>query len=225
MSRAIPIQRIGLLIPSSNTVMERDFRTHLPDGWTLAVSRMSLVEVTPAGEARMLDEYVLPAARLLAAFHPDVVVFGCTSAGVLRGARYQKELMIQISQLTGAPTVGVMDAVQDNLHREGAKRLVVATPYLESLNEPIRISLEAEGFQVLRIVGLGISENERIAVIPRLQILKLAQECVGDLSPDIMFFSCTNFPVWEMLEELEETFCIRIITSNQAVFSQALRAV
>jgi maleate isomerase len=226
MSRKLaPIRRIGLLVPSSNTVMEQDFRNHLPHGWTLAVSRMPLTEVTPAGEARMLNEYVLPAARLLAAFHPDAVVFGCTSAGVLRGARFQKELMIQISRLTRAATVSVMDAVNENLHREGAKRLVVATPYLESLNEPIRISLETEGFRVLRIVGLGISENERIAVIPRSQILKLAQECVGGLFPDAMFFSCTNFPVWEILEELEKTFCIRVITSNQAVFSQALRAV
>lgn len=218
------IQRIGLLIPSTNTVMERDFRTHLPNGWILAGSRMSLTEVTPAGEARMLDESVLPAARLLAAVHPGVVVFGCTSAGVLRGALYQKELMMQISQSTGAPTVGVMDAVKDNLHREGVKRLVVATPYLESLNEPIRVSLETEGFRVLRIVGLGISENERIAAVSRSQILKLADQCVKALSPDALFFSCTNFPVWEMLEELEKTFSIRAITSNQAAFGQALRA-
>jgi maleate cis-trans isomerase len=132
--------------------------------------------------------------------------------------------MMQISQSTGAPTVGVMDAVKDNLHREGVKRLVVATPYLESLNEPIRVSLETEGFRVLRIVGLGISENERIAAVSRSQILKLADECVKALSPDAIFFSCTNFPVWEMLEELEKTFSIRVITSNQAAFGQALRA-
>jgi maleate isomerase len=84
--------------------------------------------------------------------------------------------------------------------------------------------LETEGFRVLRIVGLGISENERIAAVSRSQILKLADECVKALSPDAIFFSCTNFPVWEMLEELEKTFSIRVITSNQAAFGQALRA-
>jgi maleate isomerase len=218
-----PIQRIGLLIPSTNTVMEQDFRNHLPNGWMLAVCRMSLTEVTPAGEARMLDECVLPATRLLVSFHPGVVVFGCTSAGVLRGALYEKELLMQISQSVGAPTLSVMDAVKDAMQREGVKRLVVATPYIEALNEPIRASLETEGFRVLRIVGLGIAENGRIAAVSRSQIFKLAKECVGGLSPDALFFSCTNFPVWEMVEELVKMFSIRVITSNQAAFCQALR--
>ena len=77
--------RVGLLIPSSNVVMEVDFYRSLPHDTTLHTSRMYLADATVAAEEQMLDELVLPAAEAAGTARPDVVVFGCTSAGELRG--------------------------------------------------------------------------------------------------------------------------------------------
>src|SRR5215211_6152341 len=76
--------RVGLLVPSSNTVMEPDLWRALPPDTTLHTGRMYLEDTTPEGESRMLDEHVLPAARDLITARPDLIVFGCTSAGALR---------------------------------------------------------------------------------------------------------------------------------------------
>ena len=46
----------------------------------------------------MLDEFALPAARDLGTARPDVVVFGCTSAGALRGNDYDAQLCERISE-------------------------------------------------------------------------------------------------------------------------------
>ena len=48
--------RVGLLIPSSNTMMEVDFTRDLPPGFALHTARMYMEDTTPAGENRMLDE-------------------------------------------------------------------------------------------------------------------------------------------------------------------------
>ena len=88
--------RVGLMIPSSNTMMEVDFARDLPPGTALHTARMFMEDTTPAGESRMLDEFALPAARDLGTARPDVVVFGCTSAGVLRGNDYDAELCRRI---------------------------------------------------------------------------------------------------------------------------------
>jgi acyl-CoA synthetase (AMP-forming)/AMP-acid ligase II len=89
--------RVGLIVPSSNTVMEADLYRRLPADATLLTARMYLVETTPAGEAAMLDDHLPGAVRDLATARPDAVVFGCTSAGALRGNAYEAELVRRIA--------------------------------------------------------------------------------------------------------------------------------
>ena len=48
--------RVGLLVPSSNTVMEVDLYRNLPPPITLHPARMYLEETTPQGEERMISE-------------------------------------------------------------------------------------------------------------------------------------------------------------------------
>jgi len=71
-------QRLGLVVPSSNTVMEVDFYTHIPENITLHVSRMYIKQTTKEEEERMIDD--LPnALEKLATVEPDIAIFGCTS--------------------------------------------------------------------------------------------------------------------------------------------------
>lgn len=114
-----PPLRVGLLVPSSNTVMEPDFARGLPDDVTLHTGRMLLDEVTPDGERRMLDEATVPTATALGTAEPHLVVFGCTSAGALRGLDADAEMSARIAEVTGAPTVPVIQAERDRLRALG----------------------------------------------------------------------------------------------------------
>ena len=73
--------RIGLIVPSSNTVMEPDFHRHLGQTAIVSTRRIFLETVTREAETRMLEEDLPKAAELIRTTAPDVVVFGCTSAG------------------------------------------------------------------------------------------------------------------------------------------------
>jgi maleate isomerase len=214
--------RIGLIVPSSNTVIEVDFYRGLPDGFTLHTARMYLEETTVQGESRMLDEFVMPAAEMLRTARPHVVVFGCTSAGALRGNDYDDQLCREISKVTGAPTVSVIHAVRNTMQNLQARRAVVITPYIDELNQRIRASLEADGLEILRIVGLGISDNFMISQVPGSEIMALAEKAVEGLSPDVLFASCTNFPAVRILSQLRQRFPFPVVSSNQIALEEAI---
>jgi maleate isomerase len=218
-------KRVGLLIPSSNTTIEVDFYRNVPASVTVHTARMFMEDTTVAGESRMLDEFALPAARDITTARPHVVVFGCTSAGALRGNDYDDRLCQEITRLSGVPTVSVIRSVREILQGASVRRLVVITPYVEELNTRIQASLEADGVEVMRIRGLGITENFMIATVPGAEIIRLAVETVGDLQPDALFVSCTNFPAVSCLTELRRRFPFPVFTSNQAALEKALQMV
>ncbi|HEX6021705.1 MAG TPA: aspartate/glutamate racemase family protein [Solirubrobacter sp.] len=217
--------RAGLVVPSSNTVMEVDFYRALPSDVTLHTARMYMVETTPEGEAAMLDDYLPAAIRDLASARPDVVVFGCTSAGALRGKDYEAELIRRMAEETGAKAISVANAVGAAISRRGAKRVGVVTPYVDSLNEPIRASLEADGLDVVGIHGLGIDENFEIASVEPARVAEFAAECFDGTGVDLVFASCTNFRALEARERIEELLGVPAMTSNLAALEAVMDAL
>jgi maleate isomerase len=202
--------------------MEPDLWRALPPGATLHTARMYLEDTTPQGESRMLDEHVLPPARDLATARPDLIVFGCTSAGALRGNHYDAELCRRISDLSGVPTVSVIASVRGAIAASGARRVGVVTPYVDALNQRIKESIEADGVEVAGIAGLGISDNFEIATVPVEEILDFAGRTLRGLAIDLAFVSCTNFPAVEALPELERRLSLPVVTSNQAAIAAVL---
>lgn len=219
-------RRIGLMIPSSNTMMEVDFVRDVPPGNSVHTARMFMEDTTPEGEIRMLDEFALPAARDLGTAHPDLVVFGCTSAGALRGNDYDTGLCQRISDLTGAPTVSTIRSVRDAIEASGASHIGVMTPYVDELNEKIKESIEADGVEVVRIAGLGMTENFEIARVTHEDIVDFAVRALGDLaadgSIDLVFASCTNFGAMAARAAIAERLRLPVVTSNQAVLAAAI---
>lgn len=218
-------KRIGLLVPSSNTVMEVDFYRAIGDGATLHTARMFLEETTPEAEEVMLDVHAMPAATSVATARPDVIVFGCTSAGALRGNDYDAELCTRIEERTGVAVVSVIASVRAAIATRGARRIGVVTPYVDALNDRIRESLADDGLDVRGIFGLGITENFAIASVTPPQIVEFAARSFRPEELDLLFVSCTNFRAIEALDELSERFGLPVVTSNQAALGAALAAV
>jgi maleate isomerase len=214
--------RVGIIVPSSNTVAEVDFYRRLPVDVTLHTARMHLEETTPEAEAVMLDEHLPMAITDLASARPDVTVFACTSGGALRGNSYEAELIARIAAQTGAQTFSVAASVRHAIATRRARRIGVITPYVEALNDKIRESLEADGFDVAAVRGLGITENFAIAEVEPERIVQLAVESFGDGDIDLLFASCTNFRALEAREEIEQALGVPAVTSNHAALEAVL---
>lgn len=219
-------KRVGLLIPSSNTVMEVDFYRSLPSSVTVHTGRMYMEATTVEGEGAMLDLHAIPTAEVLATAEPHVVVFGCTSAGALRGSEYDAELCRRISETTGSPTVSVIDSVRRELMATRARKIAVLTPYIDELNRRIKASVEADGLEVIAIHGMGISVNFDLARVEPPEIVAFAQERLGtNPEADALFISCTNFRALSALPRLRQIYRLPIVTSNQAALVAVCRAL
>ncbi|MGI9861471.1 aspartate/glutamate racemase family protein [Moorella naiadis] len=215
-------QRLGLIVPSSNSVMEVDFYRHLPNSITLHVARMYLRDTTIAGEEEMLDSHFPVALRDLATVEPQAIVFGCTSAGALRGNAYDTELCRRISDTARCPAISTVASVRESLKKRGMQRVAVVTPYIESLNERIQTSLEADGLEVVLIAGLGIHYNFAIAGVSPEEILSFTLKTIEGQKVDGLFLSCTNFHALDVRDRLEYLTGLPVVTSNQAALEQAL---
>ena len=84
--------RVGLIVPSSNTVMEPDFHQQIGRTAIVSTTRIFLEEVTREEELRMLDNDLPKAAELIRTTAPDLVIFGCTSAGALGTLAHDREI-------------------------------------------------------------------------------------------------------------------------------------
>ena len=215
-------RRVGLIVPSSNTVAEVDFYRRLPATATLHTARMYLEDVTPEAEATMLDEHLPHAVADIRTTRSDVVVFACTSAGALRGNAAEEALIASISGQTGAPTVSVAAAVRAAIESRRARRIGVITPYVTSLNDKIRASLEEDGLEVAAIYGMDIVDNQEIGAVEPERIIRFACDCFEPSAVDLLFVSCTNFRAVEAREPIEELLGVPVVTSNHAALEAVL---
>ena len=213
--------RVGLLVPSSNTIMEQDIIRGVGRHASVHTARMHMTEATRAAENAMLDRYLPQAIADIASVRPDITIFGCTSASALRGEEYDKELCSLISAQTGGVTISTIAAVNDAIKASGASRVAILTPYGEELNVKIRDSIAAAGVEVIAIEGMGITENFECSVPAPEEITERAAALVNRSNAGLLLISCTNFRALESASSIEEATGVPVITSNSAV----LRAV
>jgi maleate isomerase len=220
---AAPARRVGLLGPSSNTVVEPDFARHVADGVTLHTARMQLREASAADERVMVTVHAPKAAEDLGTLRPDLVAFCCTSAGAVLGTDGEDELIKRLASATGADVVSTNAAVHAYLRRAGFQRIFVVTPYIQELNDEIASTLKDRGFDVAHICGMGIEENFELAMVPPQTIEDYVMSSVGDRRDfDAIFISCTNYRAWEVRDRLSEATGKPVVTSNQATFDEVM---
>jgi maleate isomerase len=218
--------RVGLLVPSSNNTMEMDFHRELPDDLEIATARMFLPETTKEAEIEMIDRWLEPASRDLATVKPAVTVFGCTSGGSLFGQNYDEGIRRKIGEETGSEAISILSALSEEFALLGAKKLAVVTPYVQVLTDAVRDSLTEDGFEILAIGGMGITDNLEIGRQHAEAIAGFARETLGTAleEADCLFVSCTNLPAVRSLPELRAAFPgLPVMTSNLAVINAVKR--
>jgi maleate isomerase len=209
--------QVALLVPSSNTVMENDLHAALPkQEFSVHTGRMYLVETTRDAEIRMIEDHAPKAADDLSTLKPDVLVFGCTSAGSLFGLEYDRKVCENLGKRAGCRTVGVISAVNEALDRMGSRRLAVITPYNEDLTKAVADAAASGARAVVASYGMGITDNVALADPTPAEIVAFAREKLQGKSIDGLFVSCTNFRAYEARAALAEAFGVKVVTSNSA---------
>ena len=217
-------RRIGVIVPSSNTIMENDLHRSLPkERYTVHTSRMYLVTTTREAEIAMIEQYAPKAAEDVGTADLDLLVFGCTSGGSLFGLDYDRKVCAQLGQRAGCMSLGTISAVNETLERRNFKRLAIITPYVEDLTMCVAAAAAAPGREVVAAHGMGIDVNVELADPTPEDIVAFAREKLEGIGMDGLFVSCTNFRALEAVPALEATFKVPVVTSNSAVIEAVRR--
>jgi maleate isomerase len=204
--------KLGLIVPSWNTVMEYEFQRIVPPGFSVHVSRIPHTQDTEHKLQHMLS-LLLDGASLLAHAKVDAICFGCTGSGFVQEDAYRDaEAAAEVSSALGVPTITTSDSVALALRHLNVSRVAVASPYEPWLNAHLKRYLEARGFSITGIAGFGTQEHARCS--PE-DTLSLALGVVGPESQAI-FISCTNFRTLEIIQPLEDATGLPVVTSTQA---------
>jgi len=201
--------------------MEHEFSEMLPKGFSVHSCRLGLKEVTLKA-LREMEEELEKETKKLADAKVDVIGYGCTSGSLYKGLNHDKILEKKIEDLSGIPAVATAGAVIEALKTLNAKKVAVATPYIDEINLLERNFLSQNGFQVVDLKGLGIRDN--------LEIGKLSSEVAYELvmqlnykAADTVFISCTNFPTIDIIQKLENTIKKPVLSSNTATLWAMLK--
>ncbi len=215
--------RIGLLVPSVNTVAEPEMNRIAPEGIASFAARMRNTK-SDYDDTLGLIKHVERATDELASAHVDVVAFTCTAGSFIQGGRGEGELRELIEKTAHVPSVTTSGAVVEALKNLKVKRLVIATPYPEEINRLEKRFFEENGFEVLAIKGLGITDAFLIGCEMPGNTYRFVKS-LDNPSAQAIFVSCTNYRTFDIIERLEEDCKKPVVTSNQATFWAALRTI
>jgi maleate isomerase len=211
-ARALPGARVGLIIPSVNSMSEPQFNRLAPPGLAVYVTRARVAGAWKRPLPAMADE-IATSAKLLADVGPNLIVFHCTDTSMTQGPQGEGRILDIVKDATGIEALATSRLVLEALQALGLRRLVLLSPY--KTNQNIISYLEATGFDVLRDVALALEAREFANVTPQ-QWIELAHD---NDRPDAdgIFLSCTNTTQIEAIDGIERALGKPVVNSNQAV--------
>ncbi len=217
--------RMGLIVPSTNTVAETDFWRAAPEGMSVHTSRMLIQDTTAEDEKRMIEESLPGAARDLATCRPDVVVFSCTSAAAVIGTAGESKMVSELEKTCGARIVSTNAAVSKQIAKRGMGRVAVVTPYIEELTRKIVEGLNFNRIEAPQTFSMGIVDPFAIADVTSDEIIDFTVNQIDPGKVDGIFLSCTNMRGMEVRERIQTLTGLPVVTSNQAAFDTAVELI
>ncbi|MGB1012120.1 MAG: maleate cis-trans isomerase family protein [Thiolinea sp.] len=218
--------RIGVLVPFTNTNLEPDMMMLCPPGVSLHFTRLGgydedeipdAEQMAGLGAASLGEEL-----RLLAGVKPDVVLYGCTSATLTHGVAFDRELAAKISALSGAQTVTAAGALVFALQNLGVERIAFASPYVAQINQQAIGFLAHAGFHTVSTAEVTetLDNTGQGAMTPEA-VYELGLRA-DSMEAEVLVLSCTDMRSVEVIAELEQALGKPVVTSNQAMMSQAV---
>ncbi len=209
-----------MILPSANRVAEPELTDMLPAGVSLHTTRIKLAGTSPA-ELLASTERIEEAAALLADNGPDLIAFHCTAVSTYDEG-LEDSLKRRIASASGLPAIATSDALIAAFAALGARKVVMLSPYPQSLNDREVAFLLRHGIDVLRERGLDLPVTAHADVPPEEWLRQIVALAHADAQA--YFLGCTNIRAVPAIAAIESALGRPVVTSNQAILWHALRS-
>jgi maleate isomerase len=219
------VWRLGMLVPSSNTVLEPETAKLLPpDGSvTTHVSRLGVVRIAPdeRSHGQFDVEQFLAASRLLSDAKVDLILWNGTAASWL-GFDWDEKIAAAIERDTGTRATSAVMAINQELAAIRARRIGLVTPYVATIEARIIENYASIGITVAAAERLDLTVNTAFGEVSPQRIETMVRS-VATAKPDAIVIMCTNLAGASIAEPLGRELGIPVIDSVRAAVLHSFR--
>ena len=216
--------RIGLIVPSPNTVAETEFWRMAPDGVTIHTTRLLYRADEVDDPLTDMEQFLPQTLEELRGLEVDVVAYSCTASALRTPHEHTRD---EISQALDLPTVTTMGTILDAFRALGVTKIAVGSPYPDAVNDAEREYFESQGLTVTADEGLVLFEAQerlRHMNLVREEDVEALAEKIDSPEAQAVFLSCADLATLGIIDTLEKKLGKPVITSVQATFWGSLRA-
>jgi maleate isomerase len=207
--------RLGMLTPSSNTVVEpltAAMLAEVPEV-TAHFSRFKVTEiaVSEASDRQFDEDGILQAAELLTHAKADVIAWNGTSASWL-GFERDERLCERLTEATDVPACSSVLAFREIFEATGVTRVGLVTPYDDAVQKKIARNWRKAGFDCSAERHAGLTDNFAFAEVSERDIANMAR-AVASAGVDAVAIVCTNMRAAPLVERLEAELGVPVYDS------------
>ena len=221
------VPAIGVILPSSNRVVERathDVLSHLPgvDACFTRIAYFGDGQGQPAG--RYDETPFLAAAELLAHARVGVIVWNATRGAAL-GFTPDEALCAAIERRAGLPAVTTALATLDVLRRFDIGRVALVTHGTPAQGAVFAARFGERGIAANAQLDLGFEDNFAAAQADPARIAGFARQSAARGGIDALLIWSTNLPGYAFAAELERQIGLPVLDSAAIGVWAALHAL
>ena len=169
--------RIGFLLPADG-LTDDEYWSCLPDGVALLAARylvaggLTLEELESDTDIRP----ILDAVELIRQAKANVAALADCAGAVVGGLEYERDLVVRVAAKLGGPATSTPRAIAAALQALGARRIVLAAPYLDVVVERFAEFLAGFGIETVASKAIAFEAETEIAELGPAQWRAIARE-------------------------------------------------
>jgi maleate isomerase len=222
--------KIGVVVPSTNTIVQPDFDDLRPKGVTNHVARIGIpnMEITSDDDfdkmVRLSEADLVAAVDRVMTSAPGLIIIGMSSLIVWDGYAASLARRQMLEERTGVPVTGGSFAVAAALEKLGAKRIAILSPYMPVADRHISQFFADLDYEVVNFIGLKCPSPVAIADVTSEELSKALDEIDGPDVDAIVQFG-TNLHFMRQAEVEEKKRGKPVLAINSISYWHGLRTL
>jgi maleate isomerase len=221
--------KIGIVVPSTNTVMEPELHGLVPHGVTIHTARIYLPQssIGSPEEARSAVEAFQTALdiaiRDVATAEIDHLIIGVSALSFMGGIAGSRRFEERLKTACKSPLTTAATAVAEALRSYQVKRIGVLSPHPAMFDDHYTRFFVESGYDVVGLYRLDCQTTLAIAMVDEATIRKALRD-LSDQGAEAIVQVGTDLAMTRLADEAERWLGKPVLAVNAAVLWHALRA-
>ena len=220
--------KVGIIIPSTNTVVEADFNELRIPGVTFHAGRMHIEQPALDSDAafegllQQVESAFKVALRDVMTCEPDHITMAMSAPTFWGGKAGNEKFLATAAGLTPLSVTTGAESCRSALDALGARRIAVLTPYQPIMRAEIVRYFEDVGFKVLDYHDMKCASATSIAQVTPDELRKIINKLNGS-DIDAIVKAGTNLSMVRLAADLEKELGKPVLAINAAIVWRTYR--